>query len=679
MNPLLNTFNTPFETAPFDLIREEHFLPAMQEAIQEAKKEIRVITEDTAPPTFENTVEALEKCGERVHIISSIFFNLNSAETNDKIQALAKEISPLLTEYSNDIMLDEQLFTRVKAVYEQKERLSLSPEQEMLLDKSYKGFVRNGANLNEEEKATLREIDKEKSRLSLEFGEHVLAETNAFELVVTDKHDLAGIPKGIVQAARETAKEKGKENAWVFTLNYPSYLPFMTYAENRKLREKMYRAFSSRAFKGDEYDNKEIVKKIVQLRHERANLLGYATHADFVLEERMAGNARKVIQFLDEILEYAQPEANVDLEQVTEYANQLDGLEILERWDFSYYSEKLKKEKFAIDDETLKPYFQLEKAIDGVFQVANKLYGLQFVENKEIPAYHPDVLTYQVQDETGAHVAVFYADFFPRAGKRAGAWMTSYRGQSKEQGINKRPHVSIVCNFSKPTSDTPSLLTFNEVLTLFHEFGHALHGMLADTTYESLSGTSVYWDFVELPSQILENWVYEPEALDLFAKHYETGETIPLHLIQKIKDSANFMEGYQTVRQISFGKLDMAWHSQEPSSIGTVSEMEDKVMNETSLFPKVEGSNMSCAFSHIFQGGYSAGYYSYKWAEVLDADAFEIFREKGIFHKEVATSFKDNILSKGGSEHPMTLYKRFRGKEPSPEALLRRAGLYTVK
>ncbi|MBX9851683.1 MAG: M3 family metallopeptidase [Cytophagaceae bacterium] len=675
MNILLQKFNTPFGTPPFEEIKNEYFLPAIQEAIKIGKKDVKKITSNKEAPTFENTLEALERSGELVGLISGIFFNLNSAETNDEIQKIAKDISPLLSEYSNDIMLDEKLFQRVKAVYEQMDSLMLSPEEKTLLDKTYKGFVRNGANLPEEQKLKLREIDKELSKLSLEFGENVLKETNNFFMEVSDKKDLSGLPEHVIETAALTAKEKGKEGSWIFTLQFPSYLPFMTYADNRALREKMFRAYGSKAFKGDENDNQEIILKKVKLRHERANLLGYKTHADFVLEERMAEAPEKVIDFLNNLLKYAKPVAEKEVKELMDYAKSIGGPDKLEKWDIAYYSEKLKMEKYSIDDEMLKPYFKLENVIDGVFQVAQKLYGLQFKELKNVQVYHPEVKVYEVLDELCRHTAVFYADFFPRPGKRGGAWITSFRGQKKQNGEDVRPHVSIVCNFTKPTATKPSLLTFDEVLTLFHEFGHALHGMLADGKYESLSGTSVYWDFVELPSQVLENWVYEKESLDLFAKHYETGAPIPLDLIKKIKESANFMEAYQTVRQVGLAKLDMGWHIAKATEVKDVGAYEKELLKETELLTPVEGVSTSTSFSHIFQGGYSSGYYSYKWAEVLDADAFEFFQERGIFNKDTANLFRKHVLSAGGSEHPMELYKRFRGKEPSPEALLRRSGI----
>ncbi len=675
MNPLLQRYDTPFGTIPFDQIKNEHFLPAIKEAIALGKEDIKRITASKEVPDFENTIVALERSGELVGSVSSVFFNLNSAETNDEIQKLAREISPLLSEYSNDILLDQELFVKIKAVYDKKDKLTLSPEQNTLLAKTYKSFVRNGANLSEDKKLKLREIDKQLSQLSLLFGEHVLKETNDFFMEVTDEKQLSGLPPFVVEAAAIAAKEKGKEGSWIFTLQFPSYIPFMTYADNRALREKMFYAFGSKAFKGDDNDNQKIVLDVVRLRHERANLLGYKSHADFVLEERMAESPSKVSAFLDNLLKYAKPIGEKELKELSEYARSIGGPEKLERWDISYYSEKLKKEKYSIDDEMLKPYFKLENVIDGVFQVAGKLYGLKFKEINNVQVYHPDVKVYEVLDEQDKHVAVFYADFFPRAGKRNGAWMTSFRGQKKVDGNDIRPHVSIVCNFTKPTGTQPSLLTFNEVTTLFHEFGHALHGMLADGTYESLSGTSVYWDFVELPSQVFENWVYEKDSLDLFAKHYETGAAIPLELVKKIKESANFMEAYQTVRQIGLAQLDMGWHSGKAQDVKDVGAYEKELQKATDLLPPAKGANTSCSFSHIFQGGYSSGYYSYKWAEVLDADAFEFFQEKGIFNKDTATLFKTHVLSAGGSEHPMELYKRFRGKEPSPEALLRRTGM----
>ena len=566
------------------------------------------------------------------------------------------------------------MFKRVKTVFDTRESLDLTSEQAMLLEKQYKSFARNGANLKEDAKIKLRKIDATLSKLSLKFGENVLAETNAFEMHITTESDLAGLPDSEKEAAREVAKSTNKEG-WIFTLDYPSYIPFLTYVDNRELRKKMAIAAGKKGFQENEFNNEKIVLEIVNLRHQKANLLGYKTHAHFVLEERMAETPEKVIEFSNNLLEKAKPAALKEFKNLENYAKKLDGIDQLQKWDGAYYSEKLKKELFSLDQELLKPYFKLENVIGGVFEIANRLFDLQFEEVFNVDKYHEDVKTYNVTDLNGNFIAVFYADFHPRKGKRNGAWMTSYKSQQIKNHINERPHISIVCNFTKPTETKPSLLTFNEVTTLFHEFGHALHGMSANTTYNSLSGTSVSWDFVELPSQILENWCFEKEALALFAKHYETGEIIPIKYVEKIKESASFHEGMQTLRQLSFGLLDMQWHGQDPSKISSVKEFENGAFAETKLYPEVAENVMSTAFSHIFQGGYSAGYYSYKWAEVLDADAFEYFLEEGIFNKEVATKFKENVLSKGGTEKPMELYKRFRGKEPKPDALLKRAGL----
>ncbi len=685
-NPLLQNFNTKYDTAPFSKINNEHFLPAFKKAIAMAKTEIDDIVNNNEEATFENTLETLEFSGEKINRISSIFFNLNSAETNDEIQKIAQEVSPLLSEFANDIRLNKKLFLKIKSVYDKKDSLILNKEQQMLLEKNYKAFVRNGANLNDDDKSKLREIDKNLSKLSLQFGENVLAETNTFELRITDEKQLEGLPEGTIEAAKMLAKERSEDssnkdkNEWIFTLDYPSYIPFMTYASNRPLREKMAKVFGARGFKQNENSNEKNVLDIVNLRYQRAHLLGYESHAHFVLEERMAEKPEKVKDFLNELLIKAKPAAKKDFKKVESLAKK-DGVESIQKWDSAFYTEKLKKELFDLDDEKLKPYFKLENVINGVFIIAEKLYDLHFKEIFEIDKYHKDIKTYEVTDKNDDLVAIFYADFFPRKGKRNGAWMTSYksqwkkRPQMKEGEENSRPHISIVCNFTKPTDTKPSLLTFNEVTTLFHEFGHALHGMLANTTYPNLSGTNVYWDFVELPSQIFENWCYEKDALNLFAKHYKTGETIPMELVQKIKDSSNFLEGMATLRQLSFGLLDMAWHGENPSEIKNVKVFETKAFEGTRLFPDISKNCMSTAFSHIFQGGYSSGYYSYKWAEVLDADAFEAFKEKGIFDKETATRFKESILSQGGTQKPMELYKKFRGKEPTPDALLKRAGL----
>ncbi|SHE93992.1 peptidyl-dipeptidase Dcp [Flavobacterium fontis] len=666
-------FNTPYTAAPFRQIQLDDYVPAFDQTIAQARAEVDAIITNPEAPTFENTIEALEFSGQALDRLSSIFFNLNSAETNDTMQQIAQEVSPKLTAFGNDIALNETLFQRVKAVYNQRETLSLSPEQLMLLEKKYKGFSRNGALLNEEKKNRLREIDTDLAKLKLTFGENVLAETNSYFKHITNAEDLAGIPEGAQEAAAALAQSKELEG-WVFTLDFPSYMPLITYADNRELRKELALAFGKKAFQDNAHNNTEILKKIVALRHERAQLLGYESHAHFVLEERMAQHPETVKTFLNDLLAKAKPAAQREFAQLSAFAKEKDGLDHLEKWDGAYYSEKLKQELFDLDDELLKPYFPLEKVLQGAFTVAEKLFGLTFHEIDTVDKYHPDVQTYEVRGESNEFVALFYADFFPRAGKRPGAWMTSFKPQYIQNGVNERPHVSIVCNFTPPTPSKPSLLTFNEVTTLFHEFGHALHGMLANTTYPSLSGTSVYWDFVELPSQVMENWCYEPEALALFAHHYETGEVIPQSYVDKIKESASFLEGMATVRQLSFGLLDMAYHAQVPT-IDDVKAFEVAATRDTALYPDVAANCVSPAFSHIFQGGYSSGYYSYKWAEVLDADAFAYFQEKGIFNKEVGTQFKENILSKGGTALPMELYKKFRGQEPKPEALLKRAGL----
>lgn len=669
MNPLLKKF----DITPFSEIKNEHFKPAFEEAIKIAKIEIDEIVTNNDKPTFQNTIEALEFTGGQLDRISSTFFNLNSAETNDEIQKIAQEVSPLLTEFSNDISLNEQLFKKIKLVYNSKDSLDLTEEQATLLEKRYKSFTRNGANLNDDDKVKLRKIDANLSKLKLKFGENVLAETNAYQLHITNEGDLKGLPETVIEAAKITAEQKKKEG-WVFTLDYPSYVPFMTYSENRKLRKKLALAFGSKSFRENEYDNKQIVLDIVELRYQRANLLGYKTHSHFVLEERMAEAPENVNLFLDDLLDKAKPVAEKQFKQLSDFAKELD-IEELQKWDGAFVSEKLKKKLFNLEQEQLKPYFKLENVIDGVFKISKKLFDLNFKEVFDIDKYHDDVKTYNVTDSENNFIAILYADFFPREGKRNGAWMTSFKGQWIQHGKNSRPHISIVCNFTKPTKTKPSLLTFNEVTTLFHEFGHALHGMLANTTYPSLSGTNVYWDFVELPSQLLENWCYEEEALQLFAKHYETNEPIPMEFITRIKESSNFLEGIQTLRQLSFGKLDMQWHGKKPISNCDVKEFEKEAFKQTQQYPDVETNCMSTSFSHIFQGGYSSGYYSYKWAEVLDADAFEYFKESGIFNEKISSKFKSEILEKGGTQKPMKLYECFRGKKPNSNALLKRAGL----
>ena len=675
-NPLLQ----PFDLAPFSKINNEHYLPAIKALIDITKQEVSLISKNPDTPTFKNTVEALENTGGALDRATSIFFNLNSAETNDQIQQIAQEVSPLLSNFSNDLLLNQELFKRVKTVYDHKQTYALSGEQQMLLEKQYKGFARNGANLSEQKKAQLRSIDTQLSKLGLSFGENVLAQTNAFELLLDKEQDLAGLPEGAKEAAKQVAAEKGKKG-WVITLDYPSYVPFMKYAQNRALRKKLALAFGARAFQDKGQNNQQHVLDIVKLRHQRAQLLGYQSHAHFVLEDRMAQSPQKVHAFLNELLVKARAAAQKEFDELEAFAKKLDSIDQLQKWDSAYYAEKLKQEKFSLDDEQLKPYFKLENVINGVFTVASKLFDLEFKEDPTIDTYHPDVKTYRVLGTEGKLIAIFYADFHPRAGKRGGAWMTSYKPQQKidtpdgKGVINDRPHISNVCNFTKPTATKPSLLTFNEVTTLFHEFGHGLHGMLANTKYKGLSGTNVSWDFVELPSQILENWCYEKQTLELFATHYKTGEVIPMELIDKIKASATFHQGMQTLRQLSFGLLDMAWHGSDPSKITSVKDFENNAFGDTVLYPDTPNTCMSTAFSHIFQGGYSAGYYSYKWAEVLDADAFAYFKNEGIFNKKVASKFKDFVLSKGGTQDPMKLYIKFRGQKPNPDALLERAGL----
>ena len=669
-NPLL----TSFDQVPFDAIKDEHFKPAFDAALSDARKEIDAIAQNPEVATFENTIAALDYSGEHLGRLSSVFFNLNSAETNPQIQALAQDISPLLSAFSNDVTLNEELFARINSVWNQRASLDLNAEENRLLEKTHKSFSRNGALLDEASKDRLREIDGLLSRLQLQFGENVLAETNAYQLHITDEANLEGLPESLRQMAAAIAGQR-ELNGWVFTLDYPSYVPFMKYAKNRALRKEMAMAFGKRGFQDNDHDNKKVLLEIVGLREERARLLGFGNHAEFVLAERMAEKPATVQSFLEELLSKALPAAQKDLKALQDLAKEQDQIETLERWDASFYSEQLKQARFSFDEQAVKPYFPLQQVLEGVFTIAGKLFDLHFNLDKVIPTYHEEVDCYRVHDGEGNFVALFYSDFHPREGKRPGAWMTSYKSQSRKDGENRRPHISIVCNFSRATESAPALLSFDEVLTLFHEFGHALHGMLADTTFPGLSGTSVYWDFVELPSQIMENWCYEKEALALFAKHYETGEALPMEEVQKIKAMGSFLEGLATARQLSFGLLDMAWHTTEHASIEDVKTFETAAMEKASLYPPVAEACMSTAFSHIFQGGYSAGYYSYKWAEVLDADAFEAFLEAGIFDQATADSFKENILSKGGTQAPMELYRKFRGREPRQEALLKRAGL----
>jgi peptidyl-dipeptidase Dcp len=674
MNPLLKTplaDNSHF--LPFHEIKDEHYAPALEEGIQRAKKNFELLAK--AKSGFSETIEGIEFAKEDLDRIAGVFFNMVSANTNDTLQSLAKEVSPKMAELANDLLLNADIFDRVKKVYENRANLSLNTEQNQLLEKTYKAFRRNGALLSNEDKTKLREIDKSLAKHSQDFSDHVLKATNEFVLFVTDEECLKNLPKGTLEDAKATAKEKGKPEAWAFTLQFPSIMPFLQFCTREDLRKEMHFASGSKAMKGP-LDNRPLLKEIAKLRHQRANLLGYKTHADFVLEERMASTPEKVKEFLDEILEHSKPAAEKDLQELRDMKKKHTGKDDLNPWDVAFYSERLRQEKYSLSQEELRPYFRLENAVAGVFEHAKKLYGITFHERSDIPVYHPDVKAYEVKDAAnGGLMGYFYADFFPRASKRGGAWMTNFLEQGTWGGKKLRPHVSIVCNFTKPTASQPSLLTLDEVRTLFHEFGHALHSILTDCTYASLSGTNVYWDFVELPSQIMENWVNEQDALALYAKHYQTGEVLPAHLIQKIKASSTFQAGWMSMRQLCFGLLDLAWHSQDTSHVDDVETFERIQVGKALFFPPVPGTSLSSAFSHIFSGGYSAGYYSYKWAEVLDADAFEFFKERGIFDKEVADSFKKHVLSKGGTEHPMDLYKRFRGREPDPKALLRRDGL----
>ncbi len=672
-NPLLEDFTLPHGAPPFDQIREEHYLPAVKAAIEEARAHIEEIKANTENPTFENTITAMELAGEKLGMVTGIFYNQLSAAGTDPLENLAQEIGPINSNFSSDIIMDETLFKRVKTVYDQREKLNLTAEQATVLDDSYKGFVRGGALLDAEKKQRLREINEQLSVIGPDFAKNVKKSAEAFLMVIEDKADLAGLPQTAIDAAALEAEERKMAGKWVFTLDYPSYGPFITYADKRELREKIWRAFSSRAYK-DEFDNCENILKIVALKDERAKILGYKNHADYVLEQRMAKTPDAVMGFLKKLLATYKPAAEKDLKDLKEFAKGFGFDDEIQPWDVSYYSEKMKEKLFAFSSEDLRPYFPLEPVLTGTFEHFSKLFGITFKPAK-YPVWHEDVMTYEVVDnKTGDFMGLFYADFYPRKGKKPGAWMTSYREQGLFSSGMKRPFVAIVCNFTKPTKDAPSLLTHDEVLTLFHEMGHAMHMMLSNVTYGSHAGTSVLWDFVELPSQVQENWAYEKETLDLFARHYKTGEAIPQELIQKVNDSKNFFVGWMGLRQSNLGLLDMAWHSADPSGIKDVTEFEDAVTKDSTLFPRQAGPT-STSFTHIFGGGYSAGYYSYKWAEVLDADTFELFEEKGLYDQEIAAKYRDEILAKGGSEHPSILYRNFRGRDADPDALLRREGL----
>ena len=673
MNPLIDFPQTPFGSLAFDAIEPAHFMPAAEHWMDVARERISAITENTDAPTFGNTLVPLEFASKELGVVSSCFFNLNSAETNEDIQTIARELSPKLTLFNNETLLNEALFLRIKAVWENREQEQLDAESARLLKETYEGFVRNGALLEGEKRESLKSISEKLSKLSLSFGENVLKETQAFELHVADADELAGLPEATIASAASLAEEKGKQG-YVFGLDMPTYISIMKYADNAALREKMYRAYGTRAAKDNEYNNEENIQELVNTRLAKAQLLGFDSHAALTLSKRMAKTPQTVLSFLDDLKALAKPAAEKDLKAVQEFASAAGHQGEVKPWDFSYWSEKLKKATLNLDDNLLKPYFKIENVLAGVFDISAKLYGLSFTKNADIATYHEDVDAYEVYDKDGEFLSLLYTDFFPRAGKRAGAWMTSYRSMYTLEGEVVRPHISIVCNFTKPTADKPSLLTFNEVTTLFHEFGHALHGMMARGTYPSLTGTSVYWDFVELPSQILENWCYEPEALALFAKHYETGELLPKEYVDRIVESQQFMEGYATLRQLNFGYLDMTYHGLTEPMEGSVADFERSATADTQLFSPVEGTLSSTAFSHIFQGGYSAGYYSYKWAEVLDADAFERFKQEGIFSAAAADGFAE-ILSSGGTVAPDELFKKFRGRDPKVDALLKRAGI----
>lgn len=672
-NPLLQKPTAPHGAYPFNAIRPEHFLPALKSAVEAAQRELEAFKKK-AQSDFQHVIVEKGNLTEQVDYIAGVFFNLHSAECTEELEKISPEMSEILTRFGNDISLDPVIFSKVKACHESRFDQGLDKEELTIIEKTYKSFVRNGAQLADSEKTKMRELDEKLAKLTLSFSQNVLKATNDFLMELTSTADLDGLPEGVIEAAAELAEKKGKKGSWCFSLDVPSMLPFMTYSKKRELRKKLFMANAGKTFK-TQFDNQEILKDILRLKTERAQLLGFKTHADYILEERMAMSPRKVMDFLEELLAKAKPHALKDIDRLKQLA-QKDGISDLQSYDTSYYSEILKKQELDMDDEMLRPYFKLENVVGGIFKVANLLYGINFKEVTNLPKYHDDVRTFEVSDESGAFIGLFYTDFFPRATKRGGAWMSGIKEQGMYQGKVERPHIMIVCNFTKPTKTKPSLLTLDEVLTLYHEFGHALHGLLSKCKYRELSGTNVYWDFVELPSQIMENWVLEKECLDLFATHYETGERIPGDLVEKIKKSGKFMEGLATLRQLSFALLDMAYHTTKPEEISDIEAFETKTISKTTLLPKIPGTSISTSFSHIFAGGYSAGYYSYKWAEVLDADAFEFFQSSGIFNREVARKFREHILERGGTEHPMELYKRFRGQEPDVGALLRRAGLH---
>lgn len=674
-NPFFTQYDTPHQTPPFDKIKTEHYVPAFEEGMKEHQKDIDVIVANAASPTFENTIEAMEYSGELLDKVSSVFFNLLSSESNDEMMKISQELSPKLSEHGNNISLNEKLFQKVKTVYENRFTSGLNYEQIRLTEKVYQSFENSGANLSDADKETYRKLSMELSKRTLDFGQNNLKETIQYNMLLTDEADIEGLPESVLDAALAKAKSKDKEG-WMFDLSAPSYIGFMKYSTQRHLREKLYMAYNTKNIKGGEFDNQENVREIVRLRLEIANLLGYENYAAYALKQRMAKNADSVYDLLNDLAEAYFPVAQSEVADIKDFATKMEGEPIdIQPWDWTFYADKLKDARFNLNDELTRPYFELENVKKGVFGLATDLYDLKFVKNDDIPVYHSEVEAFDVVDENGDFIAVLYTDFHPRDGKRSGAWMTSYKGQYKRDGKDSRPHISIVMNFTRPTETKPALLTFDEVNTFLHEFGHALHGMLAKTTYKSLSGTSVYRDFVELPSQILENWLVEKDYLDKFAFHYQTGEKMPVELVQKIIDASNFNVGYMTLRQLSFGYLDMAWHTLNETKDFDVRKFEQKAMQPVQLLPVVADASMSTAFSHIFSGGYAAGYYSYKWAEVLDADAFSVFKQNGIFNKETARSFRENILEKGNTADPMDLYINFRGSEPTVDALLKRSGV----
>lgn len=678
-NPFFNTYNTPFGVPPFHLIKNEHFKPAIEEGIKKQEGEIKAITNNKSAATFENTILALENSGELLTNVSTVFYNLNSANTNDEIQKIATEVAPLMSAHGDNINLNEKLFARVKTVWEQKDKLKLNPEQSKLLEKTYKRFVRSGANLNEKDKQRLRELNSELAVLTLKFGQNILAETNSYQYVANSKDELDGLSDDLIAAAAETAKAKGKPGKWIITLSNSSVMPFLQYSSNRKLRKEIWEAYKNRCNNGNEFDNNSIAIRLASMRSEKAKLLGYKNHAEYVLEESMAKTPEKVMEFLTQLWEPSLNKAKLEEAEIKEMMLSEGIKEDVQPYDWRYYSEKIRKQKFDLDENELKPYFSLEAATEGVFMVCEKLYGLKFKELKDVPTYHNDATVWEVTEKEGKHVGILYMDFYPRDSKRGGAWMTSYRPQKTVNGKRIAPVISIVCNFTKPTENTPALFTFDEVTTYFHEFGHALHGLLSDVTYQSLAGTSVSRDFVELPSQVMENWASDPEVLKMYAKHYKTGKTIPDALIQKLENAGTYGQGFATVEYLASAFLDMDFHTSEGTISGTANQFELNSMKNIGLIKSIIPRHRATYFSHVFAGGYSAGYYSYIWSGVLDTDAFDQFKKTSLFNTAKANSFRKNILERGGTEEPMELYKKFRGQEPSIEPLLKKRGLDKVK